>query len=401
MPLTLLFDLDDTLLSNDFDRFLPAYLRLLGKHLANHIAPEIMVHELLAATQKMVQNNDPSLTLEKAFDAAFYPAIGKTKTELYATLDDFYDRVFVNLESITVQKPAAPLIVKEAFNRGHTVIVATNPLFPLKAVHHRLRWAGLPAEDYPFAALTSYENYHFSKPNPAYYAEILGQLGWPNQPAVVIGNSLEDDIMPAAELDLPGYWISDSQEALPAGLHPLTAKGTLEGVLAWTETIEAAGLTSKINSPAGLISVLKSTGAAFDTFARKLTEKQWQQRPQPAEWSITEILCHMRDVDLEINIPRIQKVASGSNPFLPGINSDSWTDERSYCEQDGLTALHAFIEARLSLIGCLENLSPQAWKFPARHAIFGPTYLQELVSFMSTHDRSHIQQVVTSATLIK
>jgi len=32
------------------------------------------------------------------------------------------------------------------------------------------------------------------------------------------------------------------------------------------------------------------------------------------------------------------------------------------------------------------------WDRPARHAIFGPTSLQELVGFMAEHDRLHVRQ---------
>ena len=33
------------------------------------------------------------------------------------------------------------------------------------------------------------------------------------------------------------------------------------------------------------------------------------------------------------------------------------------------------------------------WKRKARHAIFGPTDLQELVKFMVEHDKLHIRQI--------
>ncbi len=79
MTLTLLFDLDDTLLINDFDRFLPVYLKALGEHLNHSVAPEIMIPSLLSATQVMQKNTNPTLTLEEAFDQAFYPAIGTTQ----------------------------------------------------------------------------------------------------------------------------------------------------------------------------------------------------------------------------------------------------------------------------------------------------------------------------------
>jgi len=48
------------------------------------------------------------------------------------------------------------------------------------------------------------------------------------------------------------------------------------------------------------------------------------------------------------------------------------------------------------LVELLANLSPGDWKRTARHSIFGPTHLQELVSFIASHDRSHIQQVLAT-----
>ena len=55
-----------------------------------------------------------------------------------------------------------------------------------------------------------------------------------------------------------------------------------------------------------------------------LSGVQWNQRPIKNEWSITEIICHLRDVDREVNIQRIQTVLDGSNPFIPGAVTDPW-----------------------------------------------------------------------------
>ncbi len=211
----------------------------------------------------------------------------------------------------------------------------------------------------PFALITSYEAFHFAKPNPAYYAEILAQLGWPDQHAVIIGNSIDDDLLPASALGIPGFWVTDQPGPLPPGLHPLSQKGSLDEVLPWIAQVDAAKLKWEFHSRAGLLAVLRSTPASLDTYTRHLSESQWQQRPKPQEWSVTEILCHLRDVDAEVNLPRIEKVITGSDPFIPGINSDTWTDERKYCQQDGVTALHEFIKARQELLYRLVDLPPE------------------------------------------
>jgi FMN phosphatase YigB (HAD superfamily) len=393
MTLTLLFDLDDTLLGNNIDTFLPAYLKALGKHLVEHVAPDKMVKNLLAATDLMLKNEQAGLTLEQAFDQGFYPAIGKTKQELRATLEYFYEQVFPSLQPLTSQRADAIRIVERAQAKGHTMVVATNPLFPRMAIYHRLRWAGLPPESTPFALITSYEDFHFAKPNPAYFAEILAQLGWPEQPAVVIGNSITDDLLPAARLGLPGYLVTDAPVTLPAELHPLSAQGPLSAVSDWLDLVNAAAPQLDFNTPAGLLAVLKSTPAAMETISRGLDAARWATRPAPEQWSLIEIFCHLRDVDQEVNLPRIEKIVTENNPFVQGINSDTWADERGYIHENGPTGLQEFINARMHLVERLASLPAEAWQLTARHAIFGPTRLLELISFIATHDQSHIRQI--------
>lgn len=400
MTLTLLIDLDDTLLSNNIYTFLPVYLKALGKHLIHYVSPEQMVPQLLAATQVMIDNNSPALTLEHAFDQAFYPAIGRSKEEMLDSLATFYETIFPDLSSLTASRPAAVELVNQAMQQGHTLVVATNPIFPRKAILHRLNWAGLDPDTIPFAMITDYSNFHYAKPNPAFFSEILAQIGWPNQPAVVIGNDLKDDLNPAAKLGVPVFWLSEPAATLPEGLPPYSACGTLEEVPAWIDMVNSANLRQTFLAPDAMLAILKSTPAALDTMSWTLSERQWRERPAPGEWSLTEIFCHLRDVDREVNLPRIEKVIGEENPFLPGINTDSWADERDYLRQDGVAALHEFISSRILLIERLEALSDTDWRLAARHAIFGPTVLKELVSFITTHDRSHIQQATETARLL-
>ncbi|NMC81011.1 MAG: HAD family hydrolase, partial [Chloroflexi bacterium] len=167
MKLTVLFDLDGTLLVNDMATFLPPYLKALGQSLAP-LPGEQVGREVLAATRRMVHKQEPAATLEETFDQNFYPRIGISKQELRPTIDAFYAQVFPSLRQYTQPRPEAIRLVEAAFEMGHQVVVATNPLFPRTAVLQRLEWASLPADRYPFALITTYEHMHFAKPNPAY-----------------------------------------------------------------------------------------------------------------------------------------------------------------------------------------------------------------------------------------
>jgi hypothetical protein len=47
----------------------------------------------------------------------------------------------------------------------------------------------------------------------------------------------------------------------------------------------------------------------------------------------------------------------------------------------------------MEMLSILEKLSPAEWELPARHAIFGPTHLFEMVEITSAHDRLHVEQL--------
>ncbi len=107
---------------------------------------------------------------------------------------------------------------------------------------------------------------------------------------------------------------------------------------------------------------------------------------------MTEIICHLRDVDEGVNLPRLKKVLQEDNPFLPGEDTDPWASERGYKNQNGRQALRQFITVREQMMEMLEAMDFEDWERPARHAIFGPTRLRELVNFIAGHDRLHVQQ---------
>ena len=96
--------------------------------------------------------------------------------------------------------------MRAAFARGLAVIIATNPLFPTTAIEQRLAWAGVPVDEYPYALVTTYENMHAAKPQPAYYREILAAIDCPPDRALMVGDDWKNDIAPAAAVGLHTFW---------------------------------------------------------------------------------------------------------------------------------------------------------------------------------------------------
>jgi len=393
LSLIVLIDLDDTLLGTNEKVFIPAYFKALSQKVWPK-DPAIFADLLFKATYNgMFLKDTPAKTLEESFDELFYPSIGVQKSEIIDDITRFYENDFSHLQSITAFKPEAKLLVETAFADGHQVVIATSPFFPLIATRQRLAWAGLPIEKYPFSKVSTYEDFHFAKPHLAYYAELLAQLGWPENPAIMIGNDLEQDIQPAELLGIPTFLVETHGNSYPANENPLSSCGDLSEAGTWLKEISKKDFQNKFTTIEGMLAVLNSTPAALETLTKVVNYELWSKKPEPSEWALNEILCHMRDVDREVNLPRIQRVISEADAFIPGIETDTWAEEMDYLHQSGPFALQDFLKTRLLIMDHLKQMPLATWNKSLRHAIFGPTSFHELIGFIVTHDQNHVAQV--------
>lgn len=387
MKLTLLLDLDDTLLDTNLDAFVPAYFQALGQHMAGRVAPELMLRALVSGTNLMNDSEDPTQTLKEVFDSSFYPKIGIPREELVEVLDEFYDNVFPTLESHTKQRVEAASFIEWALSRGFRVAIATDPLLPSKATHHRVRWAGIDPEKVEL--ITTYEHFHFSKTHPAYYAEVLGRLGWPDGPILMVGNDVARDLMPAHRLGLATYFI-DGDSASSPGFE--AGRGRLSNLRPWLESINLSTLEPSFKSPEAILAIMTSTPAVLRSLTLSLTDEEWRHEPTHEDWAMNEIVCHLRDTEREIHQLQLKLLIEREGAFIPRPETGIWANEREYLNVHGLTVWAEFAAARLELLGILKDQSEEMWSRRARHAIFGPTNFLEVVGFIADHDRLHIQQ---------
>ena len=356
MTLTLLLDLDDTLLNTNMDSFIPAYFQALARELTPQIAPEKMFRALISGTGLMNESDDFSRTLEEVFNADFYPQINVPHEEMESAIENFYDNVFPTLAGLTSKKADAKPFVDWALAQGIRIAIATDPLLPRKATHHRLRWAGFE----------------------------------PEGPVLMVGNDMERDILPAQKLGLATYYIDDesaSRSGPEAG-----GRGNLQDLRLWLESTDLASLTPSFKSIESLLGILSATPAVLNGLSYDLAPLAWTHEPTPDDWSFAELICHMRDTEREIHQMQIRLFMEQDEPFIPRPDTSIWASQRDYLHEDGMTALREFNDARRETLALLKNIEKSEWTRKARHAIFGPTNFFEVISFIADHDRMHIQQ---------
>ena len=389
MTLTLLLDLDDTLLNTNLESFVPAYFQALAKALAPQVAPELMFRALISGTRMMSESEDFSHTLKEVFDSEFFSQLNAPRDAIESAIENFYDNVFPTLAELTSQKPEAKPFVDWASSQGFRIVIATDPILPRKATYHRLRWAGFDPQQ--FELVSTYDHFHFSKTHPAYYAEALGRMGWSDGPVLMVGNDLERDILPAKKLGLAAYHVDDesaSRSGPEAGV-----RGNLADLRRWLESTDLAALTPSFKSVESIMGVLSATPAALNGLLNGLDEFSWSHEPTPDDWAVTEIICHLRDSEREIHHMQIKLFGGQTEPFIPRPDTGVWASQREYLHENGASALREFNESRRETLRLLKAIAPGDWSQKARHAIFGPTNFLEVIGFMADHDRMHIQQV--------
>jgi FMN phosphatase YigB (HAD superfamily) len=324
--------------------------------------------------------------LQQAFAEDFYPALGTTEGTLLTHFEAFYRYEFPKLRSLTHRREAASRLVRSAMDAGLLVAVATNPLFPRVAIDHRLEWAGVPVPPTPFSVVTSYETFHSAKPQPAYYAEILGHLGVQAAEAAMVGDSIHDDLAPARSLGMATFHMSSQP-------NPGDSAGSLEDAMAWFPNAGQWTDPEAAKRPPSVLARLHGQLGALLTLLGDLAPEVWSRRPAPGAWSLTEIICHLRDIDHEVHTPRFELILSTDYPFLPAIDTDRWADERDYAAQSGPEALAVLAERRVQQLLRLEALPRHSWERQARHALLGPTRLAEVASIAADHELLHLADI--------
>jgi FMN phosphatase YigB (HAD superfamily) len=388
MSLTLLLDLDDTLLTTNPEAFNLAYFQALARELTPQISPERMIRALVEGIRCMNESEDFSRTLEEVFDSVFYSQLNISKNDLNPAIENFYDNIFPTLANLTSQIPTAKPFIDWAFSKGCRIVIATDPLLPRKATYHRLRWAGFEPDQ--FELISSFDHFSFTKSHPAYYAEVLGRMGWPEGPVLMVGNDMERDILPARKLGLATYHI---QEAPTKGrASEIGANGDLVSLQKWLESIDLNILIPDLKSVDSVMAVLKATPAVLMSLTRNLDPSQWSHKTTPDNWALIELISHLRDTEREINQLQIGLFTEQTEPFIPRPDTSVWASQRDYLREDGKTALREFVEARQKTVDSLKKVDIGDWSRKARHAIFGPTNFLEVIGFIGDHDRMHLHQ---------
>jgi len=124
----------------------------------------------------------------------------------------------------------------------------------------------------------------------------------------------------------------------------------------------------------------------------------WRERPAPAEWAPLEIVCHLRDEEVEDFGARVRVVVEGSDHFA-AIDPERWAAERRYRDADPAAALAAFTDRRAANLEFLAMVPLDRLHATVTQSGSGTLSGLDLLAAWVTHDRLHLAQL--AATLAR
>ena len=200
------FDLDGTLLPMELEEFMEKYMSTLTAFVVAHgLEPKLFQKALMAGIKAMAEDDSPRSNAE-AFWEMFFSIVEEDSEKWIKLFEDFYENEFGKIGKGFKKNPCAAEAVELLSEKGFPLVLATMPMFPLKAVEWRCEWAGV--DPGIFERVTNFENSTSVKPKLAYYEENLKAAGLKPEEVLMVGNNTREDLA-AMELGCDGYIIVD------------------------------------------------------------------------------------------------------------------------------------------------------------------------------------------------
>jgi hypothetical protein len=122
-------------------------------------------------------------------------------------------------------------------------------------------------------------------------------------------------------------------------------------------------------------------------------EAQSRWKPEPAKWSILEVVTHLADEEVEDFRRRVGLTLRSPEAEWPPIDPPGWAVERRYNEGSVEEALGRFLRERAASVAFLAGLDDPDWAQAHHHPRWGPIRAGDLLTSWVAHDHIHIRQL--------
>jgi hypothetical protein len=153
-----------------------------------------------------------------------------------------------------------------------------------------------------------------------------------------------------------------------------------------------------------IMAILPETPGRIAALTESLTAAELHRPPEPASWSVNDVLAHLRACH-DVLGGNVLRILAEDRPSWKGMNPRAWLKKTDYPEWDFAPAFEVFKKQRADLLAVLEPLPPAAWERTARvTGMIGETYdrsARYYADWMAGHERAHLKSLPRTIAAVR
>ena len=186
-----LIDLDNTMVIFDEPAFYRRYFKRLSPRFSDLWSPEEFENRVITAIGTLGKNRG-QMSNRDFFLSTLTKDFNGNRDNIWERFLDFYRTEYDDIEKAAAGPQGLHKVLAALEDAGLSLVVATNPVFPMLVQEKRLAWVGLTPER--FALVTHMENTTFVKPQAGYYEQVCRRIGQRPEDCLMVGNDRINDM---------------------------------------------------------------------------------------------------------------------------------------------------------------------------------------------------------------
>ena len=144
-----------------------------------------------------------------------------------------------------------------------------------------------------------------------------------------------------------------------------------------------------------VLTALAETPPRLTALTGNLASVQLHRPPGPDEWSLNDILAHLRAC-ADMWGGYIRTILAEDRPTIRAMNPTTWIKQTNYPELEFRPSLRAFAAQRADLLDVMRPLPPKAWSRSATVTGGGKPRQRTIMTYaqwLANHERSHLRHI--------
>jgi DinB superfamily len=140
------------------------------------------------------------------------------------------------------------------------------------------------------------------------------------------------------------------------------------------------------------LKILSGTAKKIDRLIKGVSLKKLMTRPEPAKWSVAEILAHLTDTELVSGF-RIRLTLGLNGTPIQGFDQEVWAERFNYGKRDPRKSLEIFRVLRENNLALLKSIPKTLWENYGMHSERGAETVTRITEMVAGHDINHMTQI--------